>query len=87
VKTLDMDCGFKIQEAQGVKREEKDMSANTFELGLDGGLIPEKPEGSLAKRLAEAVPSVLAHWIWIQRSRSKLIREPVRGKHIRWIWI
>jgi hypothetical protein len=30
--------------------EEKDLSANTFELEMDGGLIPEKPEGSLAKR-------------------------------------
>jgi hypothetical protein len=30
--------------------EEKDLSANTFELEMDGGLIPEKPEGSLAKK-------------------------------------
>jgi hypothetical protein len=45
-----MDCGFKIQEAQGVKREGKDLPVNTFELGLDGGLISQKPEGSSAKR-------------------------------------
>jgi hypothetical protein len=48
-----MDCGFKIQEAQGVKREGKDLPVNTFELGLDGGLISQKPEGSSAKNKAE----------------------------------
>jgi hypothetical protein len=41
-----MDGGHKFQEAQGVKRKEKDLSVNTFELGLDGGLISQKPEGS-----------------------------------------
>jgi hypothetical protein len=44
-----MDYGHKFQEAHGVKREEKDLSVNTFELGVDGGLIPGNPEGSLAK--------------------------------------
>jgi hypothetical protein len=50
-----MDGGFKNWKAQGSKQEEKDLSVNTFELGVDGGLISRKPEGSLAKRLAEAV--------------------------------
>jgi hypothetical protein len=50
MKNQDMDCGFKIQEAQGVKREGKGLPVNTFELGLDGGLISQKPKGSLAKR-------------------------------------
>jgi hypothetical protein len=44
-----MDCGSNFQEAQGVKREEKDLPAIIFELRLDGGLIPGKPGGSLAK--------------------------------------
>jgi hypothetical protein len=50
VKTLDLDCGFKTWKTQGSKREEKDLSVIIFELGLDGGLIPRKGEGSLAKR-------------------------------------
>jgi hypothetical protein len=29
--------------------EEKDLSANTFELEMDGWLIPQKGRGSLAK--------------------------------------
>jgi hypothetical protein len=29
--------------------EEKDLSANTFELEMDGGLIPQKGRGSLTK--------------------------------------
>jgi hypothetical protein len=49
VKTPNMDCGFKFQEAQGVKREEKDLSANTFELGLDGGFISKKSRVSLER--------------------------------------
>jgi hypothetical protein len=44
-----MDCGHKIQEAQGVKREGKDLSAITFELELDGGFISKKAGVSLAK--------------------------------------
>jgi hypothetical protein len=47
-----MDRGFKIQEAQGVKRKEKDSFANTFELGLDGGFISKKSRVSL-ERLPE----------------------------------
>jgi hypothetical protein len=63
VKTLDMDCGFKkyrklrglnekkrtLQEAQGSKREEKDLTAIIFELRVDCGLIPRKLRGSLTK--------------------------------------
>jgi hypothetical protein len=44
-----MDCGFKILEAQGPKSIKQDLSVNTFELWVDGGLIPGKPGGSLAK--------------------------------------
>jgi hypothetical protein len=50
MKTRDMDCGHKFQETQGVKREEKDLSVNTFELGVDGGLFSQKGRDSLAKR-------------------------------------
>jgi hypothetical protein len=35
--------------------EEKDLSTNTFELEMDGGLIPQKSRGSLAKETAEGV--------------------------------
>jgi hypothetical protein len=49
MKTQGLDCGHKIQEAQGVKREEKDLSAITFELELDGGFISKKVGVSLAK--------------------------------------
>jgi hypothetical protein len=42
-------AGSKKRKAQGSKREEKDMSANTFELEMDGGLIPQKGRGSLTK--------------------------------------
>jgi hypothetical protein len=45
-----MDCGSNFQEAQGVKREEKDLPVIIFELRLGGGLISPKPEGSLARR-------------------------------------
>jgi hypothetical protein len=55
VKTLDMDCGFKIWKTQGSKREEKDLSVIIFELGLDGGLISLKDRDSLARTTAEAV--------------------------------
>jgi hypothetical protein len=48
-----MDRGHKFQEAQGGKWEEKDLSVNTFELGVDGGLISQKGRGSLAKLAAE----------------------------------
>jgi hypothetical protein len=44
-----MDCGFNFQERQGLKREEKDLIVNTFELQVDCGLIPGKSGGSLAK--------------------------------------
>jgi hypothetical protein len=49
VKTLDLDCGFKIWKTQGSKREEKDLSVIIFELGLDGGLISLKGRDSLAR--------------------------------------
>jgi hypothetical protein len=48
-KTQDMDCGFKIPEAQGSKREEKDLTVIIFELRVDCGLIPRKLRGSLTK--------------------------------------
>jgi hypothetical protein len=64
-----MDCGHKFQEAQGGKREEKDLSVNTFELGVDGGLISQKGRGSLAKLAAETVSPVLGPWIRIGRLR------------------
>jgi hypothetical protein len=86
-----MDGGFKNWKAQGSKREEKDLSVNTFELGVDGGLISRKPEGSLAKRLAEAVRSNQDGWIYIlqfgtkgyaasnQARRSQIERPGLRG--------
>jgi hypothetical protein len=46
-----MGCGFNFQRSQGPKREEKDLIVNTFELGVDGGLIPGKSGGSLAKEM------------------------------------
>jgi hypothetical protein len=49
VKIQGLDGGFKNRKAQGSKREEKDLSANTFELEMDGGLIPQKGRGSLTK--------------------------------------
>jgi hypothetical protein len=49
VKIQGLDGGFKNQKAQGSKREEKDLSANTFELEMDGGLIPQKGRSSLTK--------------------------------------
>jgi hypothetical protein len=44
--------------------EGKDLSANTFELEMDGGLIPQKGRGSLTK-LAQlkGVSSNLGGWI------------------------
>jgi hypothetical protein len=42
---------MKNWKTQGSKREEKGLSVNTFELGVDGGLIPEKRRGSLTKWL------------------------------------
>jgi hypothetical protein len=44
-----MDCGSNFQEAQGVKREEKDLPVIIFELRLDGGLISLKDRDSLAR--------------------------------------
>jgi hypothetical protein len=49
VKIQGLDGGFKNRKAQGSKREEKDLSTNTFELEMDGGLIPQKGRGSLTK--------------------------------------
>jgi hypothetical protein len=65
MKTRGMDCGYENWKAQGSKSIKQDLTVIIFELRVDCGLIPEKPEGSLAKRLAEAV--VL---IWIVGSRS-----------------
>jgi hypothetical protein len=60
-----MDCGHQIQEVQGVKRKEKDLSAITFELERDGGLIPQKGRGSLTKlpQLKGYAASNLGGWI------------------------
>jgi hypothetical protein len=44
-----MDCGFKFQKAQGLKRVKQDLSVIIFDSRVDGGLIPRKPGGSLAK--------------------------------------
>jgi hypothetical protein len=44
-----MDRGHKFQEAQGVKREEKDPIVINFELQVDCGLFPQKDRDSLAK--------------------------------------
>jgi hypothetical protein len=49
METLDMDRGHKFQEAQGVKREEKDLIVINFELQVDCGLISQKGRDSLAK--------------------------------------
>jgi hypothetical protein len=54
-----MDCGFNFQERQGLKREEKDLIVNTFELQVDCGFISLKGRDSLAKWTAEGVRSVL----------------------------
>lgn len=37
-----MDGGLHIAEAQGVQRENKDLTAITFDLSLDGGLVRGK---------------------------------------------
>jgi hypothetical protein len=54
---------------------------------VDGGLIPGKPGGSLAKEAAEAVPSVLNRWIILGRLRLDLLSEGVRADLTRWIAI
>jgi hypothetical protein len=44
---------------------------------VDGGLIPRKPGGSLAKEAAEALSSILDRWIKIGRLRLDPSRERV----------
>jgi hypothetical protein len=46
---------------------------NTFELEMDGGLIPQKGRGSLAKEMAELVSSVSGPWISIPRLTTKKV--------------
>jgi hypothetical protein len=54
-----MDGGFKNRKAQGSKRVKQDLTIIIFELRVDCGLISRKNRGSLAKRLVEAVSSIL----------------------------
>jgi hypothetical protein len=77
VKTPHMDCGFKIQEAQGPKSLKQDLSVIIFDSRVDGGLIPRKPGGSLTKEAAEALSSILDRWIKIGRLRLDPSRERV----------
>jgi hypothetical protein len=63
MKTQGLDGGFKNRKAQGSKRVKQDLTANTFELRVDRGLIPQKGRGSLAKETAERVRAALGHWI------------------------
>jgi hypothetical protein len=49
MKTQGLDSGFKNRKAQGSKRVQQALIANTFELRVDRGLIPQKDRGSLAK--------------------------------------
>jgi hypothetical protein len=74
-----MDCGYENWKAQGSKSIKQDLTVIIFELRVDCGLIPEKPEGSLAKRLAEAVRFNLDRGIKIGWLRLDPSRERVRA--------
>jgi hypothetical protein len=82
-----MDCGYENWKAQGSKSIKQDLTVVIFELRVDCGLIPEKPEGSLAKRLAEVVRFNLDRWIMIWRLGLDQSREGVRATLTRRIQI
>jgi hypothetical protein len=82
-----MDCGYENWKAQGSKSIQQDLTVIIFELRVDCGLIPEKPEGSLAKRLAEMVRFNLDRWIRTGRLRLDSQSGGVRTNNDPRIWI